>query len=829
METAKQRRSKPRRLLSMPALSLFQRVPTRWIVCQPFIRRSIVRVGQRDKMIRSSDSELLDSPLLSLSKPVGAVKMSSAVLKRIVAMRWRRGLRVDSVSESPAVDTICRTSSLNHLPEHTMYQKKIQIFFLLVLTLPLGNLASAQFLPPVAEVVPRKLQEHGSERIDNYYWLKERDNPEVIEYLKAENAYTAAVMQPYKALEEKLFAEIKARIQQDDASVPYTERGYVYYTRFEEGRQYPIYCRRSDRADVPEQIMLDVNQLAEGKPYCSARGVRVSSKNDILAFATDYLGRRIYTLRFKNLTTGDMLADEIPHVTGNVVWAEDNQTVFYTRQDLETLRSFQVFRHVLGTDAAEDPLVFQEDDDTFSCYVSKSRSRKYVMINSDQTLSSECRFVNAEKPAGPWSVFAPRRRDHEYSVDHFDGYFYVRTNSQASNFRLMRVAEDDFAESQWQELIPQNEQEFLQAFSLYRGFLAVQKVVQGLPIIRIFPWSEQGNGLGAPHDLDFGEPTYSASIVETPDPATDWLRYDYSSLTTPDSTYQYNMRTREKQLLKQEPVLGDFHRENYQTERCWVTARDGIEVPVSMVYRKDTPLDGTAPCLLYGYGSYGSSMPASFASYRLNLIDRGFIYAIAHIRGGQELGRQWYEAGKLLKKKNTFTDFIDVGQFLVDNHYADPHRLYARGGSAGGLLVGAALTMRPDLFQGVIADVPFVDVVTTMLDDTIPLTTSEYDEWGNPHVKEYYDYMLSYSPYDNVEKTNYPNLLVTTGLHDSQVQYWEPAKWVAKLRAMKSDDNLLLLKTNMDAGHGGASGRFDRFKEVAFRQAFLLRLAGIKE
>ena len=692
---------------------------------------------------------------------------------------------------------------------------------------------SQQVDPPTAKIVPHKMRMHDHERIDNYYWLRERESGEVLDYLNAENAYLKSVMAPHQAGVDKIFEETKARIKQDDSSVPYDDRGYTYYTRFEEGKQYPIYCRKKI-GDDREQILLDVNEIAKGHSFCRVAGRRVSMDGQLLAFAVDFQGRRIYTLRFKRLSDGEMLEDEIPEVTANFCWANDNKTLFYTRQDLETLRWDRIYKHVLGENPQDDQLIYTEKDDTFTCYVQKSRSDEFLFIGSDQTLSSEYRYLEAANPDGDFQVFQAREPNHEYAIDHYGDSFYIRSNWLAENFRILRCdasnrgdALPETAKSAWKEVIPHRTEVFNEGIDLFEDFAAVEQRQNGLTEIVIIPRVDGRLDGSQAKALDFGEPSYSAGTSPTPDPHTEWLRYRYTSMTTPSSVYQYNMRTGEKQLLKETPVLGGFDKSEYATERIWATARDGVKVPISLVYHKNTKLDGSAPCLLYAYGSYGNSIDAGFSSPRLNLVDRGFVYAMAHIRGGQELGRQWYENGKLLKKKNTFTDFIDCGKHLVAEKYADSERLYARGGSAGGLLMGAVVNMAPELFHGVVADVPFVDVVTTMLDDSIPLTTSEYDEWGNPNEKEYYEYMLSYSPYDNVQSMKYPNMLVTTGLHDSQVQYWEPAKWVAKMRAMKKDNNLLLLKTNMDAGHGGASGRFDRYKEVAFRHAFLLKLAGI--
>jgi len=675
---------------------------------------------------------------------------------------------------------------------------------------------------PVAAVKPFELEKHGDVRLDNYYWLRERDNPEVIDYLESENEYTSHMMAHTEALQEQLFEEIKGRIQQDDQSVPYKLDDFVYYTRYEEGKDYPVYCRKPGSLDADEEIMLDVNEMAVGHEYYAVSGRQISSGQDLLAYAVDTAGRRIYTVYFKNLSTGEVLAETIPEVTGNMAWANDNRTLFYTRQDPVTLRSFQIYRHVLGSDPADDTLVYEETDDTFSSYVFKTKSKKYVMIASTQTLSAEYRYLDADTPAADFVVLQARQRDHEYDVDHYGDSFYIRTNDNAGNFRLMKTPVTATSMENWEEVIPHREDVLLNGFEIFMDHLVLSERSEGLTQLRIIPWNGSDDFY-----IDFGEPAYAAYISTNPDFNTHLLRYGYTSLTTPNCTFDYNMVTREKTLLKQEEVLGGFQSDEYITERKYALARDATPVPISLVYHTDTEIDGTAPLLLYAYGSYGSSMDARFSSDRVSLLDRGFVYAIAHIRGGQEMGRWWYEDGKLLKKKNTFTDFIDCAEYLADNGYADRARIFGMGGSAGGLLVGAVANMRPDLFHGIVARVPWVDVITTMLDDSIPLTTSEYDEWGNPNDKEYYDYMLSYSPYDNVEEKAYPNMLVTASLHDSQVQYFEPAKWVAKLRVIKTDDNLLLLKTNMEAGHGGASGRYKRYRDTAFYFAFLLDLSGI--
>ncbi|UCG85872.1 MAG: S9 family peptidase [Gemmatimonadota bacterium] len=676
-------------------------------------------------------------------------------------------------------------------------------------------------VPPMAKQNSERLEHHGDIRIDDYYWLNQRDNPEVIEYLEAENEYTEAMTAHIKDLEDELFEEMRGRIKEDDSSVPYRLDDYFYYTRFEEGQEYPIYVRRRESMEAPEEIMLDANALAEGHGFFSVGRVMVSSGQDILAFTQDTVGRRIYEIRFKNLTTGDMLPEVISNVTSNIAWAEDNQTLFYTRQDPETLRWFQIFRHKLGTDPSQDMLVYEEQDEEFSSFVFKTKSKRFVMIGSQQTLSSEFRYLEATDPTGEFTVFLQRERDHEHSVDHFEDKFYIRTNYEAENFRLMETPVGDTRKRAWSEVIPHREDVFLSSFEIFAGHLVLAERREGLMRLRIMPWDNS-----AEHYLDFGEPAYWAGIGTNPNFDTPVLRYNYTSMTTPRSVFDYDMNTRESTLLKRDEVLGGFGPENYETERLWASAPDGTRVPISLVYRKGIEKDGSNPLLLYGYGSYGASMDATFSSARLSLLDRGFVYAIAHVRGGQEMGRWWYEDGKLLQKKNTFTDFIACAEHLVDQQYTNESVLFAMGASAGGLLIGAVTNMRPDLFKGVVAGVPFVDVVTTMLDESIPLTTSEYDEWGNPNEKEYYDYMLSYSPYDNIEAKDYPNLLVTTGLHDSQVQYWEPAKWVAKLRALKTDDNVILLKTNMEAGHGGASGRFRRLRETALQYAFMIDLAG---
>ncbi len=686
----------------------------------------------------------------------------------------------------------------------------------------LGCKAKPTAEPPVAKVEPVELEKHGDVRVDDYYWMKDREDPEVTAYLEAENEYTESMMAHTEDLQKKLFEEIKGRIKQTDMSVPYKKDDYFYFTRYEDGKEYPIYSRKKGSLEADEEIMLEVNEMAEGHDYYAVGARAVSSGQDLLAFPVDTVGRRFYTVYFKNLSTGEMLEDVIPDVTGNMAWANDNRTLFYAKQDPTTLRSYQIYKHVLGRGPAEDELVYEEKDDTYSCYVFKTKSKRYIMIVSVHTLSTEFRYLDADDPGGSFRIFEPRKRDHEYYVDHYGENFYIRTNDRAKNYRMMKTPISKTAMKHWQEVIPHREDVLLEGMEIFKDHLVLVERKEGLIQMRIRPWSGEGE-----HYLDFGEPAYLAYVGPNFDFESPLLRFIYMSMTTPRSVFDYDMVTREKTLLKEEEILGGFARENYTTERLWATAQDGTRVPISLVYRRDARKKGGNPTVVYGYGSYGYSMDAAFDPDRISLLDRGFVYAIAHVRGGEELGRQWYEDGKLFHKINTFTDFIACAEHLINKGYADPDNMFAIGGSAGGLLVGAVMNMRPDLFNGIVAAVPFVDVVTTMLDDSIPLTTSEYDEWCNPNEKDCYDYMLSYSPYDQVTAKDYPNLLVTTSLNDSQVQYWEPAKWVAKLRALKTDANRVLLKTEMQAGHGGVSGRYKRYEDTAFRYAFVLDLAGI--
>ena len=677
--------------------------------------------------------------------------------------------------------------------------------------------------PPIAKRVEKKLSIHDDTRTDYYFWLNQREDPEVIAYLEAENKYTEKKLKHTEGFQKKLYDEMISRIKQEDQSVPYKDNGYYYYSRFEEGKEYPIYCRKNGSLDAEEEIMLNVNEMAEGYSYYQVAGLSVSPDNNFLAFGVDTLSRRKYDVRIKNLRTNEILDDLIPNTTGSVAWADDNKTFFYTLKD-EALRPFKIFKHTTGNPVEEDNLIFHENDETYNISVRRSKSEKYIIIASTSTLTTEFSFLKSDNPNGKFTVFAQRERGLEYYIDHYEENFYIRTNLDAVNFRLMKTSVNNTSKENWTEVIPHRSSVLLEGFEIFKKYLAVEERVKGLTQLRIINWGDNTE-----HYLNFGEETYSAYISTNKDYDTEILRYGYSSLTTPSSTYDYNMSTKEKTLLKQDEVLGGFNPDNYYAERLYATASDGSKIPISLVYRKGLKKDGNNPLLLYGYGSYGISTDAAFSSVRLSLLDRGFVYAIAHIRGGQEMGRLWYEDGKYFKKKNTFTDFIACAEQLIESGFTNKEKMFAMGGSAGGLLMGAVINMRPDLFKGVVAAVPFVDVVTTMLDESIPLTTGEYDEWGNPNQPDFYKYMLSYSPYDNVEAKNYPNLLVTTGLHDSQVQYWEPAKWVAKLRYLKTDKNLLLLHTNMESGHGGASGRFKRIKEIALEYVFFLNLFNMNE
>ena len=684
---------------------------------------------------------------------------------------------------------------------------------------------------PLAEKKPKELLAHGDTRIDNYYWMndyfkKGADSTNVVNYLKAENAYLDTMLSGAKQLRENLFAEMKARIKEKDESVPYKYNGYWYITRFEEGKQYPVYSRKKEKMDAPEEIIHDANKAAEGKNYYNAAGLVVSDNNKLIAIGEDDVSRRLYKLRFKNLETGEYFPEIILNTEGGpYAWAADSKTVFYIKKDIVTLLGYQVWRHHLGTDPAKDILIYEEKDNRHYINVARTRSKKYILINSEiNEQESETRFLDAADPSGTFTVFFPRTMGLLYDIDHYNDKFYIRTNLDAKNFRLMECPLDKTLKENWKEVIAHRPDVFLASFSPFKDHLVLSERKEGLINLRIITQKDK-----AEHYIKFDEPAYYAAANINPDFNTNVFRYSYESLITPNIIYDYNMDTKEKELKKQQEIVGGYNKDEYMTERSFATARDGVKIPVSIVYKKGIQKDGSNPLLLYAYGSYGISMDASFKRDMLSLINRGFVYAIAHIRGGQEMGRQWYDDGKMFKKKNTFTDFIDCGEWLVKEKYTSKGHLYAMGGSAGGLLMGAVVNMAPDLWNGIVASVPFVDVITTMSDADIPLTTGEYLEWGNPANKEEYLYMKSYSPLDNVEKKAYPNMLVLTGLHDSQVQYFEPAKWVAKLREIKTDNNNLLFHTNMDAGHGGASGRFDYLKDVALQYAFLLALEGISK
>ena len=673
---------------------------------------------------------------------------------------------------------------------------------------------------PQAKKIDKFLEIHNDKRNDPYFWMNERENPEVIKYLEEENAYTDFIMKDTEDLQNDLYEEMKSRYKKDDESLPYFFNSYWYIVRYEAGKEYPIFSRKFQSLDNEEEILLDVNILAEGEAFFETGSISVSINNDILAYSTDNVGRRIYKIFFKNIKTGEIYSDVIENTTGKAVWANDNQHVFYIRKD-ESLRAFQIYRHKLGTDPDKDILIFHEEDETFDVSVFKTKSLEYIFIAASSTNEDEMRFIPANNVFADWTIVQARTEDLEYSVEHYEDDFYIITNADDStNFKIVKTKVDKPSMEHWQDFIPHRENVLLEGFEIFKNYFVIEEREKGLLQINII--DNQNNNS---YYLPFSDPTYTAYIGINLEFDTDILRFGYTSLTKPASTFEYNMKDKTTVLLKEQEVLGGkFFAENYISERIWATARDGKEVAISLVYHKDTSKSANTPLLLYGYGSYGHTVDASFSSVRLSLLDRGFIYAIAHIRGGEYLGREWYEDGKMLQKKNTFFDFIDAAKYLISENYTSPKHLYAMGGSAGGLLMGAVINYNPELFNGIVAQVPFVDVVTTMLDETIPLTTGEYDEWGNPNEKEYYDYMKSYSPYDNIEAKDYPNILITTGFHDSQVQYWEPAKWTAKLRDLKTDNNILIFKTDMSSGHGGASGRFESLKEIALEYAFLLKI-----
>ncbi len=713
--------------------------------------------------------------------------------------------------------------------------KNLCFLFLAVVSMTACNQSSTTMHPyewpkdikaPVVDKEPKEFKAHGDVRIDNYYWLNQRENAKVIDYLKAENAYLDTMMSGTRALQEKLFAEMKGRIKEKDESLPFKNNGYWYYSRFEEGKQYPLFCRKKETLEAPEEIMLDQNKMAEGFKYYSVGGRVVSDNNELLAYTVDSVSRRLYGLRVKNLKTGEIYPETISNVEGgSLAWAADNKTIFYVKKDVTTLLGYQVWRHVLGTDPQKDVLVYEEKDNRFYMGLFRSKSKKYIGIVSDlNNVSTEYRLLEAANPTGAFKVFEPRQDNLQYTVEHFNDKFYIVTDWDAPNYKLMETPENATAKANWKEVIAHRNDVFVSGLTVFKDHLVLGEVKDAMNQIRVINLTNKKD-----YYISFDEPVYTAFVNVNPDFNTNILRFSYTSMTTPASIYDYNMETQQRELKKQTEVLGGFKKDEYASERIWATARDGAKVPVSLVYKKGMKKDGSNPLLLYAYGSYGSSMFPGFNGNVISLLDRGFIYAVAHIRGGQEMGRHWYDDGHLFKKKNTFYDFIDCGEFLISEKYTTREHLYANGGSAGGLLMGAITNIRPDLWHGVVADVPFVDVITTMSDPSIPLTTGEYKEWGNPADSAEYFYIKSYSPYDNVEKKAYPNLLVTTGLHDSQVQYFEPAKWVAKLRELKTDSNVVFLKTNMEAGHGGASGRFDYLKDVALRYAFFLALEGKTE
>ncbi|NBC57945.1 MAG: prolyl oligopeptidase family serine peptidase [Bacteroidetes bacterium] len=679
---------------------------------------------------------------------------------------------------------------------------------------------------PKAPKKDTTLIKHGDKRIDPYYWLNERENPEVIQYLEAENAYYETKASELKPLQDSLFTEIKSKIKEDDESVPYKFNGYWYITKYETGQDYPIYTRKKETLNAEEEVLFNVNQLAKRHTYYNLGGLNVSPNNQIAAYAIDTVGRRQYTIKFKNLKTSEILSDEIKNVTGSSAWANDNKTVFYTRKHPQTLRSYQIYKHQLGTSPENDVLIYEETDETFNTYVYKSKSQQYIIIGSSSTTTDDYRILNADKPDGKFVNFTPRQSGLEYNIAHFDGAFYILTNhDKATNFKLMKTPVDDTSIDHWTTEIPHRDNVLLENIDIFKKYLVTTERHNGLSKLHVMSWNKQTD-----YFIPFESETYTVGTSANLEFDTDKLRFTFTSLNVPPSVMRYDMTNKQLTILKQKTVQDpNFNQNDYETKRLWATADDGTKIPISIIYKKGLQRDGQNPLLQYGYGSYGATIDPYFSYSRLSLLDRGFVFALAHIRGGEYLGREWYEDGKLFNKKNTFTDFIAVSKHLIKENYTSPEHLYAMGGSAGGLLMGAVANMAPELYNGIVAQVPFVDVVTTMLDESIPLTTGEYDEWGNPNTKEYYEYIKSYSPYDNVQKQDYPNMFITTGLHDSQVQYWEPAKWVAKLRDLKTDNNVLWFHTNMEAGHSGASGRFESLKETARDYAFLLYLERITD
>ena len=696
-------------------------------------------------------------------------------------------------------------------------------FYTGVLILTMASACNSGIKAPEAEIIPKEFSEFGNTRIDNYYWMNERKNPKVMSYLKEENDYTdAKFLKPTALLSKKIADEIKGRIVEDDSSVPYHENGYFYYYRYEKGMDYEIYCRKHEHPDSTEEIILDVNELADGHDYCEVDDICVSPNNKILAFAVDTVSRRKYEIRFRNLTTGKMQNDNIPNTAYGMMFADDSRTFFYVGKETTSLRASKVFRHVVGSDCSNDKEIFYEEDPAFNIDISRSQSDEWIIISHNSSTTSEVRLIPTASPYKTPVVFRKREKGIEYHVDHCNGKFYILTNENAKNFCIM-TCDSAYYDNNWKVLIPHDENVLINDFTVFDNYLVIEEMREGLVAFEVMDLKTKER-----HLIDFGEEAYSAWTKENPEHFSNLFRFGYSSFTTPPSVIEYNLETHEKKVLKETEVPG-FDKNKYEVKRLMVEVRDGTKVPVTLLYKKGIDLHGNNNLLQYAYGSYGYSEDDGFLPSVFSLIDRGFVFSLAHVRGGSEMGRKWYDDGKLLNKKNTFYDFIDITKYLIDNGITSPEKMYAMGDSAGGLLMGALSNMAPELYNGIIAEVPFVDVVTTMMDESIPLTTEEYDEWGNPNDEQYYKYMLSYSPYDNVEEKDYPAMLVTTGLHDSQVQYWEPAKWVAKLRATKTDDNPLFLHTNMKAGHSGDSGRFGIVKEKAMEYSFLLWLAGIKE
>ncbi|NVJ61320.1 MAG: S9 family peptidase [Gammaproteobacteria bacterium] len=683
--------------------------------------------------------------------------------------------------------------------------------------------------PPVAKKIPHKLVQHGNTRIDNYYWMRDdsRKSPEVIEHLQRENEFAAQQLEPMEDLKNKILAEINGRIEKDDSSVPYLDRGYYYYSQFKGDQEYPVYARRKGSLSAPEEILLDGNQMAAEHEYFNIGDLEVSQNNQLLAFSTDTLSRRVYTIQFKDLQSGKLLNDSIKETNGQVIWANDNKNLFYIRKDPQTLLGYQVYRHTLGTPQESDTLVYEENDLTYYTSLGKTKDDSIIYIYHDSTTTRGASIVDANNPEASFVPFTELEDNHEYEFDKIGEYFYILTNWQAKNYRIMKVHQSNHADrSKWQTVVEHNDDIFLTDFELLKDFLVIEQKQRGVSEINIRKYDNAET-----ESLQFDDPIFVAGFSNNVSLGSNTLRLYYSSMTTPTTIFDINLDSGKRETLKQQKVLdNDFHPSNYESKRIFVKARDGVEVPVSLVYRKNTfKQDGKNPLYVYAYGSYGITIEPSFSASLLSLLDRGFVYAIAHIRGGQMLGVPWYDGGKLKNKRNSFTDFIDVTNNLLELKYGSKEKVFAAGGSAGGLLMGGVINMAPELYTGVAAHVPFVDVVTTMSDPSIPLTTNEYDEWGNPANKDDYEYILSYSPYDQVSKQDYPNLLVTTGLHDSQVQYFEPMKWVAKLREYKSNDNLLIFKTDMEAGHGGASGRFKQNETKALEYAFFAYLAGKTE